>query len=164
MNILNIWQTFTGKAGPVLKLLLDVRPEEAVSIVKSSRLGAFLATLNALLIALCLWSEENAIFLFYWLAGSSTLFALIAKRSTQALPRKITRVSKKAINRLVIFTLVSASPWVILTIAFLGTEDPRNTILILLVAIGMSAGGSIMLYRVPLAALQEVSFSRSSVF
>ncbi len=153
MNFLNIWHKSARQTGKMLKLLLDVRPEEAMSIIRSSNLGAIISFLNTVLIVVCFHSAENTTFNISWLAISTLLFLAVARRSAKAQHKQISHVSPKAVKRLALYTLGCALPWIILTIAFLGSEDPRNTIMVLMVCAGMSAGGGFMLYRVPLAAL-----------
>ncbi len=151
------WKFMAGMKKTGIKnlagLLLNVQPVEIANVINYSRLGALISILNASLIGVCLWSDQQSIFLSLWLMASIALFLFIAYRSHKAQSYKPKKVSRKAVQRLSLFTLLHALPWTTLTIVFLGTASMRDNLLIIMVAAGMSFSGGFLLYRVPLAAL-----------
>ncbi len=134
------------------RLLLDIRPEEAMSIIRASRLGALISIANSIIIVFCIWSPEQSLFLTLWLIASVSLFIYIAHRSHIASKRKPRRISPRALKKLTILTSIFALPWSVLVFFTFGTIEAQVSLLVLMMCAGMSAGGGLILYRVPLVA------------
>ncbi len=134
------------------RLLLDVRPDEAMSIIRASRLGALISIANSVIIVFCIWSPDQSIFLSIWLVGSVSLFTYIAHRSNIASKKQPRRISTRALKRLVILTSIFALPWSILVFFTFGTIEAQVSLLVLMMCAGMSAGGGLILYRIPIVA------------
>lgn len=137
----------------VIRVLLDIQPEEVSEIVRYGPLGAAVSILNAVIMSICLWSHQNYIFLSGWLILSITLFGFIGYRSSRAQGYTPKHISTNAVKRLCLFAVMHTMPWVILSAVILGTGNMRDNLMIVLVAAGMSFSGGFLLYRVPLAAL-----------
>ncbi len=163
MNISKIWSEFFGQNYWTFDNLYDVHPDEIQSVIKGSQLGAIVAIANALLITVCIWPNGNPNFMASWLITSIGLFTYIAYRAFRVRHRQPERVSRRAVYRMVHFSMLYALPWVILAVATLRTDNVHNILLVLMLSAGMSAGGGLMLHRVPIAAITFASFIVFSV-
>ncbi len=146
----------------ILRALLDIRPEEAMSVVRVSPLGAYISIANSCIIVSCIWSAENIAFLACWLAGSISIFFYIARRSSIASKNEPKHISPKAVKKLIIFTAIFALPWSSLVLYAFGSTE-QASLLILMMCAGMSAGASSVLYRVPIAAFGYLAMILSSI-
>lgn len=135
-----------------LSMLLDVRPEDAMSVIKSSRAGALINSANAIILVLSTWNHHNWIFLLCWMAVAILTFLYIADRSRKASQYKPKHVSRRAIKKLVLLTGLFGLPWAVITYPTLGPGELKNSLLVSMMCAGLASGGAMMLYRVPLAA------------
>lgn len=133
--------------------LLDVWPEEVMSIVHYSRLSACMSTLNAIVVTLGLWTTERGTFFSIWLIASSFLFFSVAFKSARAENYLPKRISSRALKLFSLYTLMHALPWVILAFVCITPANMRENLIVIMVCGGMSFSGGFLLYRVPLAAL-----------
>lgn len=135
------------------RTLLDVWPEEVMSIVHYSKLSAFISIINAVVVTLGLWEPEKSIFLSVWLIISSIMFFSVAYKSHHAQNYLPERISTRALKHFSFYTFLHALPWAILALMCVAPGNMRNNLIIIMVCCGMSFSAGFLLYRVPLSAL-----------
>lgn len=163
MNISKIWSDIFGQKSWTLDNLFDVHPDEVQGVIRGSRLGAFVAIVNAILITLCIWPNGNPNFMASWLVVSIGLYVYIAIRAFRVRQKLPERVSRRAIYRMMHFSMLYAAPWVVLAVVTIMEDNPNNILLVMMLCAGMSAGGGLMLHRVPVAAMSFAGFIVFSV-
>ncbi len=127
-------------------------PEDVESVLSSTRAGVLITGVNAFVYLISHDLSHHLPFVATWFVSTVAMCAVIYVRSSQALARKVTRVSPRAARRLILFAVLIALPWATLA-AFeirFGSESER--FLVFMVCAGMAAGGTFMLYRAMAAA------------
>nr|WP_290442979.1 EAL domain-containing protein [Rhodovulum tesquicola] len=128
-------------------------PEDVASVVNGTSVGVFVTALNALLYAAGAFDGEGLSFLVLWLGAVLAMCVTLARMSARAAGRMVTRVSPRAARRLVLTSVVLALPWAALAIHVVGFHGGGEPLVVLLICIGMLAGGAFMLHRTFVAAL-----------
>jgi len=122
-------------------------------VVRLSPLAMTISIINALLSTWGLWGSVDSGPLLIWLFATLALCGFILYRWTKIRKRRVDRVSRRVINRVSVYTAVLALPWAWLTFAYVGSVPVQREAILLGIAAGMSAGGAILMARVPPAAL-----------
>ncbi len=163
MGISKILSESKRQVYALLSPLIDVRPEEAMSIIRSSRVGAIINITNSIIIVASTWSDKNWLFQVTWLITAILIFLYIANRSRKASKYSPKKVSVRAIRKLVLLTALFGLPWTVITYTTLGSGDLRNSLLVTMMCAGMASGGGMLLYRVPIAAFGYIATVLSGV-
>lgn len=134
-------------------LLFDVRPEEVLAVTRFSQRAVVANVVNSILVVVCIWSEKQSGVLLSWLVISNILFLLVLFRSIRAVREITDQVHVSDVWETVFYTFLTAVPWPTLAYITLGHDDILVSVFVLLISVGMAAGGTIVMYRVPLAAM-----------
>ncbi len=145
-----------GVTGPRLKLskiLFDIRLEEVQTISRHGVAASLSNIFNASLIVIISWSEELMYSLLVWWGAAILVFSTVLLNSIRS--RK--NIDSFSVRELAIgsvfFSMLSALPWPFLAYITLGQDNVVVTVSVLLMCVGLTSGGSIITYRVPLAAI-----------
>lgn len=134
-------------------LTLHPTPEDAASVVRGTFVGVSATALNAVIYAVGAFDSGAIPFLTVWLGVISTVCVAMAVMSRRAARKTVTRVSRRAGRRLVQTSVVLALPWAVLAGYVIGLGGPGRPGVVLLVCMGMLAGGAFMLHRAFVAAI-----------
>ncbi len=140
------------KLGRDPNIFFDVRPEEAATVARFSQDAAVANVFNAILVVVCIWSNEQAQFLLGWLAVSSLIFLAVLINSINASKNIPEYIERKHVWETVFFTVLIALPWPVLGFLTLDKSHLLESFFILLTCMGLAAGGAMVLYRVPITA------------
>lgn len=122
-------------------------PEDMSSIIRKSLLFTSASSINAVIFTLITWPSLGDGFLLLWCAFIVSMNSYIAHRNRKSTRRIVKSVSRKAIRRVVLFSILSGAPWGILPIVAFGAGSSFDRLMILMVSTGMAAGATFMLYR-----------------
>ncbi len=134
-------------------ILFDVRPEEVLTVTRFSQRAVVANVFNAVLVAFCIWSDQQANLILTWLVVSNILFLLVLFRSIRAQREMTDEVLVSDVWETVFYTVLTALPWPILAYITLGHDDLLVSVFVLLISVGMAAGGTVVTYRMPIAAM-----------
>jgi diguanylate cyclase len=126
-------------------------PEDVASVLSSSLHAALAGSCNAVLYLLATWPSFSGSFLALWCAGTLAINAFSAHRSFRARSVKVTRVSRRAARRLLMFVVLLALPWGVLGAATVLHGSEFDLFTTMIVCAGNMAGASFMLHRTLLA-------------
>ena len=121
--------------------------------VRSSPLALCISAINSAMSVLGLWGTVEEGPLLVWLATTWMLCGYFLIKWLNTRQRVITKVSTSAVVKVTIFTIFLALPWAWLTVAYVGAVPVQQEALLYGIVAGMSAGGAIIMARVPQAAL-----------
>ncbi|MEM6666399.1 MAG: diguanylate cyclase, partial [Pseudomonadota bacterium] len=144
---------------PAIAGLFDARAVDAEKISALVRLSPYAIAsnaLNALLLSYGLLGHVRGDVLALWLASIGLLCVLMIWRWLNVRDRAITRVSVRAVRHTVVYAIISALPWCAFFVHLIGRIDPSREMLLFAVLAGISAGGGLLLSRVPMAAIAYV--------
>ena len=138
----------------------------AVGQIGSDQLSALLRAtpaalacglVNAAILSASLWHAASHAALFTWLTFLLLVTGGMYFRQREGRAREVAALSRRALRRTVLGAIVSALPWAMLPILYLG-HLPHNAELVLItVCAGMAAGGSVVLAPVYPAAIAYVA-------
>ena len=128
-------------------------PEDVASVVQGTAAGALVTALNAMIYAVDSLRWDNGMFVVFWLGAVFALGLALSRMSRRAAGRKVARVSRRAARRLILTSVLLASPWAVLPIYVIGFHESGEALVVVLVCTGMLAGGAFMLHRAFVAAL-----------
>nr|WP_246176344.1 EAL domain-containing protein [Rhodovulum strictum] len=128
-------------------------PEDVASVVNGTSVATFVTALNAVIYAISAFDGEAMSFLLVWLGAVLALSLTLARMSARAVRRTVTRVSSRAARRLIVTSVLFALPWAALPIHVVGLRGAGEPMVVLMICIGMLAGGAFMLHRTFVAAL-----------
>lgn len=128
-------------------------PEDVASVVHGTPAGVIVTVINALIYALGSLEWGGDAFLLIWIGAVMALGLTLGRMSKRAAGRKVTRVSARAARRLIVTSVLLATPWAVLPLHVLGLHGAGEPLIVLLVCTGMLAGGAFMLHRAFVAAL-----------
>ena len=122
--------------------------EDIRTITRASPLGALITTLNVVIYFVYARQGPQAEALTIWCGCSIAVTLVLFRRSRAAQGVTVTRVSPRALRRVLLFTILMASPWLALPLIALNSPSEPDRNLALLVQTGMVAGGALMLHRI----------------
>ncbi|WP_245860840.1 putative bifunctional diguanylate cyclase/phosphodiesterase [Rhodobacter maris] len=128
-------------------------PEDVASVIKATGVGALISALNALIYTIGAFERHEPIFLLLWFGSVVLLGIGLTRMSLRARRRTVTRVSPRAARRLIATSVLLALPWALLPFQVFGLREGGDPLVVLVVCIGMLAGGVFMLHRALTAAI-----------
>lgn len=127
--------------------------EDVASVVQGTSVGVVVTALNALIYVLESLRHDDRSFVVVWLGAILVLGAALSRMSRRAAGRQIRRVSVRAARRMILTSVLFATPWAVLPLHVIGLQKTGDPLVVLLVSTGMLAGGIFMLHRAFVAAL-----------
>lgn len=127
--------------------------EDVASVVQGTSVGVVVTALNALIYVLESLRHDDRSFVVVWLGAILVLGAALSRMSRRAVGRQIRRVSARAARRMILTSVLFATPWAVLPLHVIGLQKTGDPLVVLLVSTGMLAGGIFMLHRAFVAAL-----------
>lgn len=127
--------------------------EDVASVVQGTSVGVVVTALNALIYVLESLRHDDRSFVVVWLGAILVLGAALSRMSRRAAGRQIRRVSARAARRMILTSVLFATPWAVLPLHVIGLQKTGDPLVVLLVSTGMLAGGIFMLHRAFVAAL-----------
>lgn len=127
--------------------------EDVTSVVQGTSVGVVVTALNALIYVLESLRHDDRSFVVVWLGAILVLGAALSRMSRRAAGRQIRRVSARAARRMILTSVLFATPWAVLPLHVIGLQKTGDPLVVLLVSTGMLAGGIFMLHRAFVAAL-----------
>lgn len=134
-------------------LLRHPEPEDLRGVSRASPWGALVTVANVLVYYLNGLNTPFADVLGVWCICSIWVALVIFQRTMGIRDHLMRRVTRRAINRVIVFTCMMAAPWVSLAVIVSVKGDQQDQILALILLMGMAAGGILMLHRVMFSAL-----------
>lgn len=128
-------------------------PEDVASVVQGTLVGVLVTALNAMIYVLESLRHDDRSFVVVWLGAILVLGAALSRMSRRAAGRQIRRVSARAARRMILTSVLFATPWAVLPLHVIGLQKTGDPLVVLLVSTGMLAGGIFMLHRAFVAAL-----------
>ncbi|MEM8796797.1 MAG: EAL domain-containing protein [Pseudomonadota bacterium] len=145
----------TSIAKDICKTLAQLpSPEDIRSVVTNTQAGVAVTVINATVFLASTFPQYDPLIVTWW-ALTLAFCVFIFTRSRAAAKKTVTRVSKRAAGRLVLFSALLALPWAVLAlyVTGFGGVSEAHSLLALLACVGMGAGGTFMLHRALLAAI-----------
>lgn len=127
--------------------------EDVASVVQGTSVGVVVTALNALIYVLESLRHDDRSFVVVWLGAILVLGAALSRMSRRAAGRQIRRVSARTARRMILTSVLFATPWAVLPLHVIGLQKTGDPLVVLLVSTGMLAGGIFMLHRAFVAAL-----------
>ncbi|MEM8793766.1 MAG: EAL domain-containing protein [Pseudomonadota bacterium] len=133
-------------------LLRRPSPEDVQVVLEAGPIAALVTALLAIIFALSYHGEGDGPVVYGW-AGATVLLSLFMYlRGRKAARREVAAVSRSGSIRIVVFSLLFASPWSALAFLTLGRTDLAQQMIALMVCAGLCSGAAIVLHRTLLAA------------
>ncbi len=132
----------------------DVDREQVLSIVRATPFAMMGHIINTAIAVIALSQTASPSLFLAWSFYSYGLAFYVLFRSLSQRKRRTTRgrVSSRTVRKITILGVLLASPWAILAFLFLGHAGDMTELIVLTLAVGMAASGSVLLSPVRIAA------------
>ncbi|HVZ05637.1 ATP-binding protein [Hyphomicrobium sp.] len=127
--------------------------EQLVALAQATPYAMLGYAINVLLACMAFWGNVSSLELGLWTAFSLVVCGTVVARARMK-PRDRQSFSKgRDAGPAILFSILLALPWSFLATRWLGAVSGNDLVVLLALAVGMAASGSILLAPVPIAAI-----------